>query len=396
MKFLNLPVRATIRRRLLLRAFASTLLLQAGIAGARAVSKDWPDLGVVRDSLGMAKTLILEGRFRGLVRSIQVGDFDGDSHLELAMLPQTGVYLLDATTLKAKSTLEFQTPEGKTLWSGLAPYMIASAGSFRVAILGGGFGGVGLLDNQFKPLWNFRPNPLLPPDAMVVDDAQPGQPRFYVCDNGMLYRLDERGQTVWKVRADGARLLTLVRDAEGQEVTLATAHAGSRSLSLWSANGKKRGTITLPLAPYALSFVRSGDVSGFVARSANQLVLVDRDGRPRFRYSYRDVPVQHGPTAVLLRLEAGQPPVLAVRMQSSSATSRSVLSLFALDGVLLYQEYLKGGLALGLVAVPGEQRDRLLLGDGADKLWAYELAATSTGLQTGAAPTAAVEKPQAP
>jgi hypothetical protein len=73
-----------------------------------------------------------------------------------------------------------------------------------------------------------------------------------------------------------------------------------------------------------------------------------------------------------------------------------VLSLFALDGVLLYHEYLKGGFALGVVAVPGEQRDRLLLGDGADKLWAYELGTTSTTLQTGAAPTSAVEKPQVP
>lgn len=147
------------------------------------------------------------------------------------------------------------------------------------------------LDKQCKPLWNFRHHTLLPPDAMVVDDAQPGAPRFYVCDNGMLYRLDAEGQTVWEVPADGARLLTLVRDSAGKEAGLATAHAGSRTLSRWSATGRKLGSITLPLAPYAVSFVRSGGVSGFVARSANRLVFVDSDGRPRLRYSYGNLPL---------------------------------------------------------------------------------------------------------
>jgi hypothetical protein len=126
------------------------------------------------------------------------------------------------------------------------------------------------------------------------------------------------------------------------------------------------------------------------------LVFVDRDGRQRFRHSYGDLPVYHGPTAVLLRLAPGQQPVLAVRMQSSTPTSRSVLSLFALDGALLYQEYLKGGPALGVVAVPGEPRDRLLLGDGPYRLWAYELASATTALRQNMAPMPASGMTQAP
>jgi hypothetical protein len=221
---------------------------------------------------------------------------------------------------------------------------------------------------------------------MVVDDAQPGQPRFYVCDNGLLYRLDAHGTPVWKVDADGARLVTLVRDAQGQEAVVATAHPGSRKLSLWSPGGQKLGTLVLPLAPHALTFVRSGSVSGFVVLNANRLVLVDREGRQRFSYSYGWLPIFHGPTAVLLRLTPGQQPVLAVRMQSSTATSRSVLSLFALDGALLYQEYLQGGPSLGVVEVPGEQRDRLLLGDGPYRFWAYELASAKTASPNGLTP----------
>jgi hypothetical protein len=373
------------RRHLLRVVLLSHLLLQGGMAAAQ----DWPDLGLRIDRLGLAKTLILEGRFRGLVRGIQVGHFNGDSDLELAMLPQTGVHFFDAATLNAKSTLDFQTPAGETRWSGLAPYLIASAGSFQVAMLGGGFGDIGLLDKQFKLLWNFKPNPLLPPNAMVVDDSQSGQPRFYVCDNGLLYRLDANGNPVWKAPANGARLLTLLRDADGQEAVVATAHPGSRKLSLWSPSGHMLGTILLPFAPYELTFVRSGSVSGFVARNANRLVFVDREGRQRFSYSYDGVPVLHGPTAVLLRLTPGQPPVLAVRMQSSTATSRSVLSLFALDGALLYQEYLQGGPALGVVEVPNEHRDRLLLGDGPNRLWAYELASAKTASMNGLAPLTA-------
>jgi len=359
------------RRRLLCLAVGANLVLPFGLAAAQ---KDWPALGPRINRLGLTRTLVLEGDFRGLVRGIQVGDFDGDSHPELAMLPQTGAYFFDAATLKAKSKLEPQEPDGKPRWSGLSPHLIANAGSFQVALLGGGFGDVGLLDNQFKPLWTFKPNPSLPPDAMVVDEARLGQPRFYVCDNGTLYRLDASGKTVWKVKADGARQLALVTDTNKQEAVVATGHGGSRTLGLWSASGKKVGSVMLPFAPTEFRYVRSGNHSGFVARKANRLAFVGRNGKQLLSHSYGDVPVSHGPSAVLLRLASDQPPVLAVRMESSTSTAQSVLSLFALDGRLLYEEFLKGGPALGMVEVAGEQRDRLLLGDGPNHLWAYELA----------------------
>jgi len=370
-------------------AAASFVLLVLG-CGPDAQRNDWPELGVGLDKIGVTKTLVAECCFRGYVRSIQLGNFDSDPELEIAVVPQTGVYLFDATTLKSKAKLEFQKPGGDTLWFGLAPYLVSSKGGFRIAMRGGGYGDVGLLDQQGKELWKFKPDISLPPNGMVVDESAPGDPRFFVCDRGAIYRLDAKGKIVWKV-AENASYIALVKDSDDKEAGIATADSRSRTLSLWSPLGQREGQIELPVYPEGLEFVRSGSISGFVVKSGVQLAFVDRSGKHRFTHSYNGVPVYHGPSAVLVRFTAGQPPYLAVRSTSRSSIGKSVLSLFTLDGTHLYQEYLEGGPAVGVVPVRKENRDRLLVGEDTSKLWSYEKAPPNPSIQSGPAQAPATD-----
>jgi hypothetical protein len=328
-------------------------------------------LGVEVDKFGVSKTLIADCCFRGHARSIQLGNFDRDSKLEIAVVPQTGVYFFDAETLKSKANLKFQKPGGDTLWFGIAPYLVSSKDSFQIAMLGGGYGDVGLLDSKGKELWKFKPDASRAPNGMVVDDSVLGKPRFYVCNRNSIYRLDSAGKIVWKIN-ENASYITLVRDSDDKEPGFATADSRSRKLSVWASSGKLISQLDLPFYPDGLAFVSSGDISGYVVKSGRQLAFVDRTGKHRFTYSYGDVPVYHGPSAVLVRFATGQPPYLAVRLTSRSSTGKSVLSLFSLDGERLYQEYLGGGPALGAVPVKNEHRDRLFVGEGTARLWSYE------------------------
>lgn len=357
-----------------LTVIVSLLMLLLG-CGPEPQTRHWPDLGVAVDKIGVTKTLIAECCFRGLVRSIQVGNFLGDSDQELAVIPQTGIYLFDAKTLKKKAHLDFKKPDGDTLWFGISPLLIANKHGFSIAMRGGGYGEVGLLDKSGKQLWKFNSDSLLSPNGMVVDSEGGREPRFYVCEKGAIYRLNVAGFVIWKV-AENADYIALTRDKDSGEAGFVTAENRSRILKLWSADGTLLKKIELPFHPDGLAFVRMGDTSGFVVRSGAEIAFLDRSGKHRFTYSYGTVPVLHGPNAVLVRLLPGQPPVLVLRSQSRSATGKSVLTVLSLDGVHLYQEYMGGGPALGVVPLENEATDRLIVGEGADKLWAYEKVST--------------------
>ncbi len=346
------------------------LLMLLGCSSGTKVS-DWPELGVRIDKIGITKTLIGNCCFRGNVRNIQLGNFDNDSDLELAIVPQTGIYLFDAASLKKKAKIDFKKADGDTLWLGLSPYLIPNQSGFSIAMLGGGFGDIGLLDQSGKELWKFKSNPSLPPNGMVVDDTHGQEPHFYVCDSGAIYRLDAAGAVVWKV-AESADYIALIRDQDTAGAGFATAKHRSRTLSIWSASGKRIQQIELPFYPNELAFVRMGAISGFVVRSDAQVAFFDHSGTHRFSYTYDAVPVLHGPSAVLVQIVAEQPPLLALRSASRSATGKSVLTLLSLDGSLVYEEYLGGGSALGVAPIKEEFRDRLIVGEGTDKLWIYE------------------------
>lgn len=284
-------------------AAAALLLFLLVGCGPDPKRSDWPGFGVGVDKIGITKTLVAECCFRGYVRSIQLGTFDVDGDLELAVVPQTGVYLFDAVSLKKKAQFDFKKADGDTLWFGLSPYLISSKSGFSIAMLGGGFGDIGLMDQSGRELWKFKPDLKLPPNGMVVDDAVGREPRFYVCDRGTIYRLDATGRVVWKV-AEDADYIALTRDEDGAEAGFATAADRSRTLNVWSATGQRVQQVELPFYPDGVAFVRAGQTAGFVIKLGTQIAFLDRSGKHRFTYSYGAVPVRHGPSAVLVRLVA--------------------------------------------------------------------------------------------
>ena len=332
---------------------------------------EWPQAGVSVNKVGIKKVVIDDCCFPGSVRSVQLGAFGGGGNLEIGVAAQSGILLLDAATLSRNAALDFSAPDGKQIWFGLSPYLVEDNGGFKIAKRGGGFGDVGLLDQAGRQLWSFKPNPKLSPSRMIVDDAKEDE-RYYVCDRDMIYRLDRNGKVVWKV-SELASHITLVRDPKSQETAFATADSSNRTLTIWTASGTRVQQLKLPFRPDGLEFVWNGEISGFVIKSERDVAFIDRQGNHLWTHSYGDLPVVHGPFVTLVRLVSGQQPLLAVRLGSSSATGRSILTLFSLTGTVVYNEYLGTGSGLGTAPVPNEDRERLLTGDGTSKLVLYEV-----------------------
>lgn len=359
-------------KRVFLITLAVIALLASG-CGVKFSRQDWPELGVTIDKLHLERTVVAECCFQGYIRTIQLGEFEGKGEPQVAAIAQTGVYLFDAVTLGEKAVIDYLNPDGSTLWFGLSPFLVRDKDGFKIAKRGGGFGNIGLLDRGGKELWKFKPDPALPPSGMVVDDSIFGEPRFYVCDRGILYKLDADGRVVWKIPDNGS-YITLVRDDASKEAGVATVDSDTKTLRIWSAAGKLEQRIDLPAHPDGIEFVRNGKMSGFVVKAGSQIAFIDRNGQHRWTHSYGTVPIIHGPVAVLVRLSSEQLPLLAVRFASRSATGKSVLSMFSLDGTHLYEEYLDGGTAIGIAPAKNGDRERLLVGEGTLKLWAYESA----------------------
>lgn len=342
-------------------------------AGSGKTYSNWPELGISIDKIGLSKDKIADCCFRGYVRSIQVGNFDDDSELEIAVVPQTSVYLFSLETLKQKEKIEYTKPDGDTLWFGLTPYLVSNKKGFSIAMRGGGFGEVGLLNKSGEKLWTFKPESISAPNGMVVDDSVSEEPLFYVSGKEAIYKLNKNGEVIWKVSEESAHI-ALIDDRDKENKRIVTAEYDSSVLSIWSENGELINNINLPFKQTGFDFVSNGAISGFVIKSGRKLAFIDREGKHRFTHTYINVPVYHGPSAALVRFETNQPPVLVVRSTSRSATGKSVLSVFTLDGTHLYEENLSGGPAIGVIPVQNQNRDRLVIGDGPKILWVYEKA----------------------
>lgn len=347
---------------------AALLVLLFSACGSGAQGDNWPPIGIHDNSADLGKTAIGGCCYRGGVAGIQLGDFSNTGEHVLAVLGQTGVVLLDPDNFNELRTFDFEDEVGETIWFGLSPQLLADEEGFRIAMLGGGYGDVGLLDSHGRTLWLFRPDADLPPVGMVVDDAPGREARFYVSGHSGLYRLDSHGEVVWHLD-EPADYLVLVGNAD---VAVATASHDSRTLKLWTADGRAAGELTLPLNPDGIAYVEHKENAGFVIKSGYNIVFLELSGNHRFTYRYDEAPVRHGPKAELLTMYPGQAPQLAVRLHSASATGKSVLTLLSLDGARLYEEYLDFGPAIAVL--PGRQQagDRLLVGEDNDTVWVYE------------------------
>ena len=140
----------------------ATLMLLVSACGFGVQGDGWPEAGVRDNPAELSKTAIGDCCYRGGVASIQLGGYDSTGDDVLAVLGQTAVVLFAASELTQTHRFEFENDEGDTIWFGLSPYLLAQDSDFHIAMLGGGYGEVGLLaGRQRSGHTSFGPAPVI-------------------------------------------------------------------------------------------------------------------------------------------------------------------------------------------------------------------------------------------
>ncbi len=324
-----------------------------------------PRRGVLMGEDFLQKSLFYQERSCS-VTHISESTTDGSGERLIAVFSQCSVSLVDLKTGSHKSTVQFDM-------STLSPVYVETDRDDGREILcrGGGFGKIALLDERGRVIWKLPG----PGDTRCAsgDLDRDGELEFYVSSWDGLSRVDSKGQIVWERETPTQTwYVEIYYPDDGSEPRLVVLSTGA-VVRLYNRDGMLERTVQLPrnvrelrlvqwpFDPHRLHFV------GFVDRdySRDSLVVMDLDGQTKFEYVLPRYGPAYGLETTLVRFSENKPPYLAVLRAYRSATGLSRLSIFSLDGQLVYEEIL--GRSRGLLAISEEHQGRkdevLLVGE---------------------------------
>jgi hypothetical protein len=296
----------------------------------------------------------------------QVGAFEGARAGDVvAAIDGGAVVLLDPATGAVRTRIPLG-PEARRRWNWFSR-LVPSGGELLVVQSGGGYQDVGLLDLAGQPRWSFRPDPSLPPIALLPADLDAdGALELYSASLGAVYRLDAEGRVVWRQSLPGLVHSLDAAPPGGGQPGLVAAVTSARRIHLFTAAGEPRGTLPLGQgAAYRYTFVDWPGPRALVG-GVERVVVLDLEGRPVLEHPLGDFRFHE---AVAVRLDDDPAPHLAVVAAGPREVRRSRLLVFSPTGAVVYDEILDGAGRLLVAREAGGRRDTLLLaGDG---LWRY-------------------------
>jgi outer membrane protein assembly factor BamB len=356
-----------------LAAGLGTVVLVAAVAYLRPALLPGPAARFVsaRERIGPPRVLSGEGalsRIRLADRPAwyQVGEFDGGVAGDvIAAIEADTVALLDPATGMLRGRIPLGA-EARRRWS-WSSRLLRNGSELLVAQSGGGYQDVAVLDLSGQLRWSFRPDPSLPPIALLAADLDgDGRPEFYSASLGAVYRLDTEGRVVWQRTLPGLVDSLDAAPPGGGRPGLVAAVTSARRIHLFTAGGEP--VAAPPLAEreaYRFTFVdwpRSRALVGGVER----VVVLDLEGRPLWQHPLGDFRFHEARAA---RLDPAAGPHLAVLAAGPRDTGRWRLLVFSGDGALVYDEILASGGRLLVARDPGGSSDALLL--AGEDLWRY-------------------------
>ncbi len=280
----------------------------------------------------------------------------------MMILGQSGIKMYDE--LNEVDSIDFINNDGEPIWFGLNPkYVKLNKSLDGIMMGGGGFGDVGLLDMNGKLLWDFKPSFMFNPYKMISADLDnDGITEFYTVGDTGLYKLDIYGKVVWKIDGDMQDVSIYSNSMHNFKSIIVLNSDGTFILASSSGKIQKK----LNFNSYGISFT-TVDVNGkslIVHRSSFDTIrVVNQNGELFFDYTYKELPVYHGPYATSVSFD-GITTYIAVLMRSRSTVHKSVISVFSLSGKLVYQSILNSGTGLASQFIHKTKKQRLLVSDG--------------------------------
>jgi hypothetical protein len=321
----------------------------------------------------IAKRKVLDACIPGSTRKIQLVDFETYSGDEIAVLGQTGIWLLSAQDYTLIKRYDFLDKGGETIGFGLSPELVDlnNKGTFQIMKGGGGFGDVGLLNDKGEEVWTFHPHPQFNPNKMIAGDInQDHIIEFYVADDSGLYQIDQHGAIMWHVDGDRFTDLKIFENEILGKYRLIAVDQ-DRQFQIFDFHGNKLERFKPKKKIFEFDIVSWSDsplILGGYFKS--KIVLMDLGGSIVFEYKLENFPLYHAPQGIVVKFFADNPPFLVVLAYSRSSVGLSQVNIFSPEGKLIYQEIIEGNASM--LAKPDKRTgEEVLLVGGSKGVWEY-------------------------
>ncbi len=251
---------------------------------------------------------------------------------ELVLASQAGAKLLNAASLAEVEQVSFPSlPAGTWSWYSR---LVRMGDHYAIAQTGGGYSETKVLGLDGSLLWEFRPDPKLPPTSLLPADLdRDGRTEFYSATTKALVRLDESGREIWSQPAGLASITTLLPADDANPDAILTVEYGRRA-AVWDEQGKLLAEKPAPADDAPLALVQHPRGRALV-HGGGSARGHDLGGKLLFEVPLPDMRLvsAHG-----VRLHAGDPGHLALIATADRDTDRSRALLVAADGRIVYDE----------------------------------------------------------
>ncbi|MGE0814035.1 MAG: hypothetical protein AB7O28_18625 [Vicinamibacterales bacterium] len=259
----------------------------------------------------------------------QTGALDGDAGDEIALVEPTRVRLLAPDSLADAGSLPLGGVSRRWNWFS----RLARVGG-RVVVVdtGGGFQDTQVHELDGTLVWQYHPDPDLPPSALVPADLDgDGDAELYASTVHAVVRLDGAGREVWRRAASMAHLVAAAPPSDRDPAWVLAAQ--SSGVDVLGADGAGLGRIPLgggyPLGAADWAGRRHLLVGGRTLR------MVALDGTTAFEWTVDDMTVAD---ACTVRFEPGGDRYLALVAGAPRDTGRWRLQIVSRQRQVLYDE----------------------------------------------------------
>lgn len=291
------------------------------------------------DRIGEPRVVTGSERFESIVVDPKpawhmTAPLDEEPGEELAIVDHTGASLVNPLTLERTREVAFGGQPGR-LWTTFSALFLRPGGRLAVVDTGGGYSKTLVKALDGEVLWEYKPDPDLPPTVLRPADLdRDGVVEFYAAAKSFVARLDVNGREIWRRPATLPSLLAILPPTASTPAWCVGVEYGRRVI-VWDADGNLIGERAVtadesPIgaadSPWGRVLIRGGHVAGGI----------DLTGAERFNVDLGDFFLSH---AVGVRMRGAD--FLAVAATADRYTKRSRILLLGADRRIVYDEILE-------------------------------------------------------
>ena len=337
---------------------------------------------VIIDSESVNKRVIYQSFICGGVRNILTGNYRSSATPELTIIGLSDIHFLTADNYKPLYNYSFKDSYGKSMSLGVQPDIIDidNDGNYKIIRPGGGFGDIGLLDKRGNKIWTFRPNKDIPPKKMVYGDLdKDNETEFYALDYRELYRLDEKGNVIWKIdkieSGLGRKIFNYIDiftdEKSGEQLLLINSE---KDFTVIDSKGNIINKFKVDYKPNTFEIVewnnRQYILCGYFSKKA---VLLDLSGKKVYEFKLKKFPLYHGPNAVSVKFKPDEKEYLVLLAHSRSSIQLTQINIISPEGEIIYQEVINKSFGLAPLYKKERNSEVLIIGNGTKEILEYSL-----------------------